>query len=164
LAEQGKPALAVEIYVLAQCYPFVANSRWCEDVAGHELTAIAEALPVEIRTAARARGQARDLWSTVAALLAELDHVENKDLPGPPTLPVGRAPVAPIPPTYPAGLTAREVEVLRLLAQGLTYAQIADKLIISRRTVNGHVTSIYSKLGVTTRATATRFAVEHNLV
>jgi DNA-binding NarL/FixJ family response regulator len=72
--------------------------------------------------------------------------------------------VAPAPPIYPAGLTVREVEVLRLLAQGLTYVQIAEKLVISRRTVNGHVTSIYSKLGITTRATATRFAVEHNLV
>jgi DNA-binding NarL/FixJ family response regulator len=68
------------------------------------------------------------------------------------------------PPTYPAGLTAREVEILRLLVEGLTYAQIADTLIISRRTVNAHVASIYSKLGVTSRALATRFALENNLV
>jgi predicted ATPase/DNA-binding CsgD family transcriptional regulator len=66
--------------------------------------------------------------------------------------------------TYPAGLTAREVEVLRLLAQGLTYAQIAEQLVISRRTVNGHVTSIYSKLGVASRAAATRYAIDHHLV
>lgn len=65
--------------------------------------------------------------------------------------------------TYPADLTQREVEVLRLLAQRLTYAEIADKLIISRRTVNAHVTSIYSKLGVTSREAATRFAGEHHL-
>jgi DNA-binding CsgD family transcriptional regulator len=66
--------------------------------------------------------------------------------------------------SYPAGLSAREIEVLRLLAQGLTYAQIADKLLISRRTVNAHMTSIYGKLGVTSRALATRFALEHQLV
>jgi DNA-binding CsgD family transcriptional regulator len=54
--------------------------------------------------------------------------------------------------------------VLRLLAQGLTYAQIAEKLLITRRTVNGHVTSIYSKLGVNGRAAATRFVVAHNLM
>jgi DNA-binding CsgD family transcriptional regulator len=72
--------------------------------------------------------------------------------------------VAPAAPAYPAGLTTREVEVLRLLAQGLTYAQIAENLIITRRTVNGHVTSIYSKLGVNGRAAATRFAAEHHLV
>jgi predicted ATPase/DNA-binding CsgD family transcriptional regulator len=64
----------------------------------------------------------------------------------------------------PAGLTAREVEVLRFLAQGLTYAQIADQLVISRRTVNTHVTSIYNKLGVTARGAAMRFAIDHHLV
>ncbi len=64
----------------------------------------------------------------------------------------------------PAGLTAREVEVLRLLVQGLTYAQIADTLIISRRTVNSHASTIYSKLGVTSRAAAMRLALDHRLV
>ncbi len=67
-------------------------------------------------------------------------------------------------PTYPAGLTAREVEVLRLVAQGLADAQVAEQLVISPRTVNWHLTSIYSKLGVSSRAAATRFAVEYHLV
>lgn len=71
---------------------------------------------------------------------------------------------APAPLTNPAGLTAREIEVLRLLVQGLSYAEIADKLVVSRRTVNAHVTSIFSKLGVTSRAMATRLAVEQSLV
>jgi predicted ATPase/DNA-binding CsgD family transcriptional regulator len=66
--------------------------------------------------------------------------------------------------THPEGLTARELEVLRLLAQGLTSAQIAEQLVISTVTVNFHVRSIYSKLGVTSRAAATRYAVEHHLV
>ena len=64
----------------------------------------------------------------------------------------------------PDGLTAREVEVLRLLAQGLTSAQIAEQLVIGVVTVNFHVRSIYSKLGVTSRAAAARYAVEHHLV
>jgi predicted ATPase/class 3 adenylate cyclase/DNA-binding CsgD family transcriptional regulator len=64
----------------------------------------------------------------------------------------------------PAGLTNREVEVLRLLAQGLTNAQIAEQLIVSTPTVNAHVRSIYSKLSVTNRSAATRFAIEHSLV
>jgi predicted ATPase/DNA-binding CsgD family transcriptional regulator len=68
------------------------------------------------------------------------------------------------PPTYPDGLTAREVEVLRLLAQGLTDAQIAEQLIISPRTVNTHLTSIYGKIGVSSRSAATRYAVDHALV
>ncbi len=66
--------------------------------------------------------------------------------------------------TYTEGLTAREVEVLRLVAQGLTYAQIAEQLIISRRTVNAHLTSIYSKLGVNGRIAATRFALDHYIL
>jgi DNA-binding CsgD family transcriptional regulator len=65
---------------------------------------------------------------------------------------------------HPAGLTAREVEVLRLLAQRLTYPQIAERLIISHRTVNAHVISIYSKLDVHSRSAATRFAIDHGLV
>jgi len=66
--------------------------------------------------------------------------------------------------TYPDGLTAREIEVLRLLAQGLTSAQIAEQLVIGVVTVNFHVRSIYSKLGVTSRSAATRYALEHHLV
>ena len=67
-------------------------------------------------------------------------------------------------PTYPDGLTAREGEVLRLLAQGLTSAQIAEQLVISVVTVNFHVRSIYSKLGMNTRAAVTRYALENHLV
>jgi predicted ATPase/DNA-binding CsgD family transcriptional regulator len=63
----------------------------------------------------------------------------------------------------PEGLTARELEVLRLLAQGLTSAQIAARLVIGLVTVNSHVRSIYGKLGVTSRAAATRYAIEHGL-
>jgi DNA-binding NarL/FixJ family response regulator len=66
--------------------------------------------------------------------------------------------------TNPAGLTAREVEVLRLVARGLTDAQVAAQLIISPRTVTSHLSSIYNKLGVTSRSAATRFAVEHQLL
>jgi len=69
-----------------------------------------------------------------------------------------------ISPTYPGGLTAREVEVLCLVAQGMTDAQVAEQLIISPRTVNFHLTSIYGKLGVSSRSAATRYAIEHHLI
>src|SRR6266851_7056741 len=69
----------------------------------------------------------------------------------------------PSPQAYPAGLTAREVEVLNLLAGGLTDQQIADKLVLSPRTVHAHISSIYSKLAVTSRSAATRYAIEHHL-
>jgi len=61
-------------------------------------------------------------------------------------------------------LTEREREVLRLVAQGLSDAQVASILIISPRTVNAHLRSIYSKLNVTSRHAATMFALEHHLV
>lgn len=66
------------------------------------------------------------------------------------------------PPT-PAGLTARELDVLRLLAAGKTNQQIAADLVISGHTAGRHVQNIYTKLGVSSRAAATAFAVEHHL-
>ncbi|TME05251.1 MAG: tetratricopeptide repeat protein [Chloroflexi bacterium] len=68
------------------------------------------------------------------------------------------------PPTYPDELTPREVEVLRLVASGLSNAQMAEKLIISPRTVHAHVRSIYSKLFITSRSAATRYAIDHKLI
>ena len=67
-------------------------------------------------------------------------------------------------PTHPDGLTAREVDVLRLVAAGLPDARIAEQLIISPRTVNTHLRSIYAKIGVSSRSAATRFAFEHHIV
>ena len=64
----------------------------------------------------------------------------------------------------PAGLTRREREVLRLLTEGLTNPQIAQRLVVSLPTVSTHVASIFNKLGVTSRSAATRYAVEHHLV
>jgi DNA-binding NarL/FixJ family response regulator len=53
--------------------------------------------------------------------------------------------------------------VLRFVAVGMTSAQIAKELYLSPRTVETHITSIYHKLGVSSRAAATRFALEHGL-
>jgi predicted ATPase/serine/threonine protein kinase/DNA-binding CsgD family transcriptional regulator len=85
-------------------------------------------------------------------------------MPTPPPAGPPSTPSAKPSPTYPAGLTTREVEVLRLVAQGLTDAKVAEHLVISPRTVNWHLTSIYSKLQVTSRSAATRYAIEHKLV
>ncbi len=67
-------------------------------------------------------------------------------------------------PEHPSGLTSREVEVLGLVAEGLTSAQVAQRLFLSPRTVHRHLNSIYRKLGVSSRTAATRFALEHGLV
>ena len=69
-----------------------------------------------------------------------------------------------VPETYPAGLSTREVDVLRLAARGMTNAEVAEELFISPRTVNWHLGSIYRKLGCSSRTEATRFAVEHGLL
>jgi ATP/maltotriose-dependent transcriptional regulator MalT len=66
-------------------------------------------------------------------------------------------------PLYPNDLTEREVEVLRLVARGLSDDQVAEALVISPRTVNAHLRSIYSKLNITSRTAATYFAIEHHL-
>ena len=67
--------------------------------------------------------------------------------------------------TRPAGLSEREVEVLRLLARGLLRTgEIAQQLGISERTVDHHIQHIYAKIGVSTRAAATLFAMQHGLI
>jgi predicted ATPase/class 3 adenylate cyclase/DNA-binding CsgD family transcriptional regulator len=66
-------------------------------------------------------------------------------------------------PTYPHDLTAREVEVLRLVAAGASNQEIADTLVISERTVNSHLVHIFNKLGVNSRAAAAAFAIRHKL-
>jgi predicted ATPase/DNA-binding CsgD family transcriptional regulator len=66
--------------------------------------------------------------------------------------------------THPSGLTPREIEILRLVATGLTDTQIAERLVISPRTVSKHLQSVYSKLDLPSRSAATRFAIEHGLV
>ncbi len=65
---------------------------------------------------------------------------------------------------WPAGLSDREVEVLRFLARGKTNRQIASELVISQKTVGRHVENIYTKTGLSTRAGAALFASEHELL
>jgi DNA-binding NarL/FixJ family response regulator len=66
--------------------------------------------------------------------------------------------------SWPAGLTTREVEVLRLLVRGLANKEIAERLVISRRTADNHVAHIYTKIGVSNRARASLFAMKHGLM
>ncbi len=100
---------------------------------------------------------------TLEQILAATEPVSTSEpvLPTSPSAPI----VKPSPaPAYPDDLTVREVEVLRLVAQGWTDAQIAEHLVISRRTVNTHLTSIYRKIQVSSRSAATRYAVDRKLL
>ena len=64
----------------------------------------------------------------------------------------------------PAGLTARETQVLRLIADGATTRAMSERLFISAKTADNHIQHIYTKLGVTNRAAATRWALDHGVV
>ena len=66
-------------------------------------------------------------------------------------------------PGYFAGLTAREVEVLRLVARGRTNTNIADELGLSEKTIAHHLTHIFNKTGSENRAAAAAFAIRHGL-
>jgi HD-GYP domain-containing protein (c-di-GMP phosphodiesterase class II) len=67
-------------------------------------------------------------------------------------------------PAWPAGLTDREVEIVRLLTKGLSRQEMAKQLVVSEHTVRHHLEHIYNKVGVSTRVGATLFAVEHDLL
>jgi DNA-binding NarL/FixJ family response regulator len=64
---------------------------------------------------------------------------------------------------YPDGLTARQVEVLRLLAHGLTNAEIASRLFISEHTVERHLANVYRKIGARNRAEAASYTLRAEL-
>jgi predicted ATPase len=73
LADRGEPERAIELYALASRHPYVANSRWFEDVFGQQIATAAGALPPQAILAAQERGRMRDLWATVEELLTELE-------------------------------------------------------------------------------------------
>ena len=116
--------------------------------------------PTEL-AAAYVRGQDMAVEQAIAKVLEAVPQPEVAvTTPDPAAILPNRMPMT----VYPAGLSEREVEILRHLARGLTYAEIGQALIISSHTVNAHLRTIYGKLGVTSRSAATRFAVEHHLV
>ncbi len=104
------------------------------------------------------------LWAEGSAMSPQ-EAIAARWLPSPVGADLSRPPAPKKKPlSYPAGLSTREVDVLRLVSQGLSDTEVAEQLIVSPRTVTTHLTSIYNKLGVNSRAAATRFAVEHHLI
>jgi predicted ATPase/DNA-binding CsgD family transcriptional regulator len=101
--------------------------------------------------AALAEGRAKGLKEAIEYALSP----DEPSTPAPEQPPIASGP--------PAGLTPREVEVLRLVASGMTNAQAAEALFLSPRTVQRHLNSVYHKIGVGSRTAATRFALEHGL-
>jgi DNA-binding CsgD family transcriptional regulator len=115
----------------------------------------------ELHTATGTQEQAA---ATLAEAHAILDPLEARPARARAEALAARLAAVPVPPAaLPFGLTAREADVLRLLAAGLTDPQIADRLFVSRNTVSTHLRAVYGKLGVNTRAGAARRAAEHGL-
>jgi predicted ATPase/DNA-binding CsgD family transcriptional regulator len=120
---------------------------------------------------ARVRSRLGDtMWEEAVAeggtmgLDQAIGYALSEEQPPTPLSPTGSQPPVSSTLEHPAGLSAREVEVLGLVATGLTNAQVAKELFLSPRTIQRHLNSIYHKLGVSSRAAATRFAVEHGLL
>ena len=159
IAAQGEPVRATRLWGVASALrdtigaPMPPIKR-----AGYERAVAAVRIHLGEKAFAAAWSQGRMMTPEQALQARDLHTTLHQSSKGAVVASLAKAP------PYPAMLTAREVEVLRLVAQGLTDRQIAEQLIISPRTVNTHLTSIYNKLGVDTRAAATRFAVDHRLV
>lgn len=177
----GAAAAAEELSALAdrfRCVALRAKARHALGHAGLARGAVAEAV-VELQGAAR-------LWSELGApyetarsrallgrALREVGDTESGDAElataratfarlG--AVPDERAVAGLLSPGAPSGLSAREVEVLRLLASGMSNAEIAAALVLSEKTVARHLSNIFTKLDVRTRTAAAAFAFEHHLV
>jgi ATP/maltotriose-dependent transcriptional regulator MalT len=132
-----------------------AQSFWRELRAPYELARIRVLLAIACRqlgdadTARMEEAAAREAFTDVGARpdLARLDELTGR----------GQTDAA-------AGLTAREIDVIRLVAAGLTNREIADELVISTKTVARHLNNMFTRLGFANRAAATAYAYEHELV
>jgi GAF domain-containing protein len=136
----ARAALFVPVVVDQRAVGVIAavNKRGADDTFSADDQRLAEAFAARVAVAVRlAAGAGRETTHT---------HVEDR------------------PEVARSGLTSREIEVLRLVAHGASDAQVADKLVVSPRTVHSHLRSIYRKLHVGSRNEAARWAVERRLV
>jgi DNA-binding CsgD family transcriptional regulator len=161
MAQHGQPVLAVRLWAaIDDQYRAIGVPRPRDERQSYAvlLADTHSRMGDEAFSAAWAAGQAMSFEAAIAA--AQERHIkvgQRSDAAEP-------IRTSTYPAFYPAGLTEREVEILRLVAQGLTDAQVAERLVISPRTVHGHLRSIYGKLDVSSRTAATRFAIEQQLV
>jgi len=163
---QGHPTSAVQLYGYAETLRgTLGASLPPTDRSYYEQTVAAARAQLDEVTFQRTWAEGRAMSREQALAVAKQVKGAKQVAPALSSPPGGAASPMAFPPRgNPFGLTSREIEVLRLVTQGLTYAQIAEQLIISPRTADAHLRSIYGKLGVTSRSAATRYAIEHKLV
>jgi DNA-binding NarL/FixJ family response regulator len=133
-----------------------AASKLVDELGGFILSEGAD--PARTRAAARARlGDAvfEEHWAAGRTL--SLDQAIEEALAEDPS-------ASPTAAGRPDGLTARELEVLRLVASGRSNREIADELVLSVRTVERHITNLYAKIGARGKADATAYAFQHGLL
>jgi ATP/maltotriose-dependent transcriptional regulator MalT len=157
---QGEPAWAAQLWGAAEALRETMETPiWPVERANYEHSVAVARTQLGEKAFAAAWAQGRSMTPEQALIARGAVTIPTAAPAGPSSVP--HVPKAS---TYPDGLTAREVEVLRLVALGLTDAQVAEQLVISPRTVNSHLTAIYGKIGVNSRSAATRYAIKHQLV
>jgi predicted ATPase/DNA-binding CsgD family transcriptional regulator len=156
---RGEPGRAAKLFGVA-----TTLRETLREAVAFQHTPEEEAWREPYRAAARSRlgeeaweealeeGRAMGLEEAIVYALSEVDTPEATPEQPPPTS------------EPPGGLTPREVEVLKLVATGMTNAQVAKELFLSPRTVQRHLNSVYHKIGVGSRTAATRFALENGLL
>jgi DNA-binding CsgD family transcriptional regulator len=160
---QGEPVWAARLWGAAEtlCEAIGASLPYVER-AGYERSVATARSHLGEKAFAAAWAEGRTMTPEQVLAWPNTDGAESAG--AMPTPAVRPSRTATSPPAYHASLTKREVEVLCLVAQGLTNEQVAEQLVISPRTVNTHLTSIYGKIGVNSRSAATRYAMEQHLV
>jgi len=159
---QGQPVYAARLYGFAASLRTLLGAPLpAVDRPAYERTVAAVRVQLDVPTflTAWTAGQAMTLEEALAEAAQVKERAHLPPVPAPLETPSTSSARG-----KPFGLTARELDVLRLVTQGLTTSQIAQQLMISPRTADSHLRSIYSKLAVTSRAAATRSAIEHHLI
>jgi DNA-binding CsgD family transcriptional regulator len=151
---QGLDEWSARVFGLAEALK--RTGQWSSEVAVLDQRLRLGDIRAEVRAQLGPEAFAREIEAGHRLILDDLLAIPHPQAP---------APARAAPPSAPSeALTAREIEVLRLLAQDLSNPQIAEKLVVSRRTVDAHLRSIYDKLGVKSRDAAIRVARGQGLI
>jgi ATP/maltotriose-dependent transcriptional regulator MalT len=152
MGNEASPAL--EHYSLAFQHPFVANSRWFEELIGERVQSACESLSAAEAEAIRVRASGMDLEASAATMLAQWKS------------PSAKKPVAAIAGAQPLldPPSQRELELLQLVAEGKSNREIAAELFLALGTVKSHLHNIYQKLGASNRTQAINRAKELGLL
>jgi HD-GYP domain-containing protein (c-di-GMP phosphodiesterase class II) len=161
--------------ILAPLAPIAGMHHERQDGSGYHRQARAAAIPLPARLLAaadvyqalrqaRPHRAARPALVAADCLLAEARSGRLDDQAVAAVLAAAGHPAPRPRRSWPCELTDREVDVLRLVARGCSTRQIAQQLVISPKTADHHIQHVYAKIGVSTRAAATMFALEHDLL